>query len=34
MFGDYPVEGRRYWIWIAGLVVLGLVSLIITFALR
>ena len=34
MFGDYPVEGRRYWAWIAGLVALGLVSLVVAFALR
>ena len=19
MFGDYPVEGRRYWAWLVGL---------------
>jgi hypothetical protein len=34
MFGDYPVEGRRYWLWIAGLVGLGLASLVIAIALR
>lgn len=34
MFGDYPVEGRRYWVWIAALVLIGLASLVVTVALR
>lgn len=34
MFGDYPVEGRRYWIWLAGLALLGIVSVVLMLALR
>ena len=34
MFGDYPVEGRRYWAWIGGLSVLGLASLVVALSLR
>jgi hypothetical protein len=34
MFGDYPVEGRAYWIWLAGVAGLGLLSLFIMLALH
>lgn len=34
MFGDYSVRGRRYWLTLFGLFVLGLVSVFVMFALR
>lgn len=34
MFGDYSVRGRRYWLTLAGLAVLGLVSVFLMLALK
>ena len=34
MFGDYPVTGTAYWVWLAGIGAAGLVSLVLMFALR
>lgn len=34
MFGDYPVTGTAYWIWLAGIGMIGVVSLVLMFALR
>ena len=34
MFGDYPVEGRGYWLWLAGIALLGLFNLFVMLALH
>lgn len=34
MFGDYPVRGRRYWLALGLLALIGLASLVVMFALR
>lgn len=34
MFGDYSVRGRRYWLTLAGLALVGILSIGIMLALR
>lgn len=34
MFGDYSVRGRRYWLTLAGLAMIAILSLVVMFALR
>jgi hypothetical protein len=34
MFGDYPVEGRGYWLSLAAIALLGLFNLFVMLALH
>ena len=34
MIGDYPVEGRGYWIWLGGVALLGLFNLFVMLVLH
>ena len=32
MFGDYPTDGWRFWVFIAGMAALGLIGVVLVFA--
>lgn len=34
MFGDYSTRGPRYWLTLVGLALIGLLSILVMFALR
>jgi hypothetical protein len=34
MFGDYPTTGKRYWLWLAGIVIIGLVSVLLMVSVK